>query len=128
MAYKRKTTQKTVSQVEYFFNNCFRPKTLYKVIIGQTPFVKVAISNGDTEQCFLRDRRKFLKRFSLINVEKWKEDYLNKNVLDGYQWGLKVTYNDGTQKISGGSNAYPKEFGRLKKLFNDITLQEPLST
>lgn len=119
-------TNKIISQIEYYHDSCFTAKTLYRVTIGQTPFVKVSIHHGESESCFLRDRRRFLKRFNLIRIDKWKNDYLNKNVLDGYQWELKVTYADGTQKISGGSNAYPKEFSRLKNLFNDIVLPEPL--
>ena len=122
--------KKTINKVEYTQSNCFSMQTKYKIIVGETPFIKVSISYGNdnvTERCFLRDRQKFLKRFSIINVDKWKEEYLNKNVLDGIQWKLSVTYGDGSKKQVYGSNSFPKGYNRLKKLFEEIEVVDNIS-
>lgn len=123
--------KKLINKVEYTQSSCFSVPTTYNVILGETPFVKVSIQQGEeqifSEKCFLRDRQKFLKRFNLIPIDKWKNEYLNKNVLDGIQWELTVTYEDGTKKQTYGSNAYPKGYSRLKKLFEEIIIPEPCS-
>ncbi len=49
----------------------------------------------------------FLKALNEIGVLKWKRNYMNMHVLDGTQWELEISYNQGKKKKISGSNAYP---------------------
>ena len=51
------------------------------------------------------------------NVAAWSRDYqpVGYRVLDGEEWNLKMVFEDGSVFVSGGSNAWPKEFERLEK-------------
>ncbi|WP_217437534.1 hypothetical protein [Paenibacillus sp. JMULE4] len=52
----------------------------------------------------------------------WKPRYVDKNVLDGTQWGLEVTFENGTTIKRHGSNDYPPHWNKLIKLFQKYGL------
>ena len=115
-----------VSVVEYSTWAQACPEIIYKVLVGNGEYVKVSLNGLGEEWCCLRSRRRFLKRFNLIHVEKWQNEYINDCVTDGNQWQLKVEYQDGKVKEVYGSNHYPKGYNRLRNLFDQIFLTDPL--
>jgi len=57
-------------------------------------------------------------------VKDWKkESYVDHNILDGTQWSLVVTTNDLEEIRVGGSNKFPNNFGKLRKLMFPYTLR-----
>jgi hypothetical protein len=63
-----------------------------------------------------KDWKEFCTNFFDI-VKDWKkESYVDPYTLDGTQWSLVVLKTDMTEIRIGGSNKFPKYFGKLKKL------------
>lgn len=52
----------------------------------------------------------------------WKSRYINQNVLDGTQWELNVTFDNGTTIKRYGSNAYPPHWKKLIATFHKYGL------
>lgn len=52
----------------------------------------------------------------------WKSCYINQNVLDGTQWELNVTFDNGTTIKRYGSNAYPPHWEKLIAAFHKYGL------
>jgi hypothetical protein len=52
----------------------------------------------------------------------WKSCYINQNVLDGTQWELSVTFDNGTTIERFGSNAYPPHWKKLIATFHKYGL------
>lgn len=77
----------------------------YSLIKSEIPYCP-----GTNEQGILIARKTgdLINKLNSINLLKWNREYVNKNVMDGTQWELKLKYNDNKRrKIIYGSNAYP---------------------
>ena len=61
----------------------------------------------------------FWDRIEQIGVWKWKKSYNPKyEILDGYQWELKLRNRKGEAKNIEGNESYPKNFKDLIKELN----------
>jgi len=58
--------------------------------------------NGDLLSCYFMD---------------WKRSYFNPDVLDGTQWELTVTFDNGITVVRDGSNDYPPHWKKLIQTF-----------
>ncbi len=65
----------------------------------------------------LMTRAEFLSRFKELNVGLWARKYEDNHALDGTQWELKITYNDGKKRTHYGSNDFPRLFDNACELF-----------
>jgi hypothetical protein len=72
--------------------------------------------NGNLVGVNNRDEWNAIKAFLVDNVRvnEWKDDYYDNNVLDGEQWHVNITFEDGTVREIIGSNSYPKRFKMLR--------------
>ena len=62
----------------------------------------------------------FWDRIEQIGVWKWKKSYNPKyEILDGYQWELKLRNRKGEAKYIEGHESYPKKF---KDLINELNI------
>ncbi len=52
----------------------------------------------------------------------WKSRYIDRNILDGTQWELNVTFDNGTTIKRYGSNAYPPHWKKLITMFHKYDL------
>ena len=71
---------------------------------------------------FILDKQKieYIKNeLRKANVLSWKENYIDKYILDGMQWSLDIKLNNKEKKIYG-SNKYPKEWDVFYKLIFSI--------
>lgn len=69
------------------------------------------------------DKKESDNLFSKLNdfVAVWKNDY-EKPVCDGYHWKIKLSYDDGTQRIVNGVvDSVPDNAKAVEKLFQDLT-------
>ena len=61
----------------------------------------------------------FWDRIEQIGIWKWKKSYNPKyEILDGYQWELKLRNRKGDAKYIEGHESYPKKFKDLIKELN----------
>jgi hypothetical protein len=58
----------------------------------------------------------FLDEMIKCNFEKWKENYINRGIMDGTQWEIEIELNNKTKICRGGSNAYPREWKEFMKV------------
>ncbi|MBM7687983.1 hypothetical protein BCR24_00885 [Enterococcus ureilyticus] len=61
----------------------------------------------------INDVEEIFKEIDKVDIPHWKERYMNKHIMDGYQWSLIVKYKSGEMKTSSGSNDKPKKFDEL---------------
>jgi len=52
----------------------------------------------------------------------WKDHYINQDILDGTQWQLNVTFDNGIKIKRYGSNAYPPHWKKLIVMFHKYGL------
>ena len=62
------------------------------------------------------NRSDFLYKLKEIHIGKWKQEYVDTDVLDGTQWDLTIEYADGSTREYYGSNDYPNNFRKLLNL------------
>lgn len=70
------------------------------------------IKSPDEEESDLSKftRQEFLDILSECHMGRWKESYMDSNILDGTSWDVVITYDNGKTWKSGGCNAYPYNF------------------
>ncbi len=66
-----------------------------------------------------RQKKDLVDLFNNINFLNWEKVYWE-NVCDGEQWELMVTYNGNLSKKVEGSNAYPKNFRQIERVFKRL--------
>lgn len=74
------------------------------------------------------DVQSFIDNLRSIELGGWRKWYDTERygimVLDGTQWELCLSFNDGQLDIKFcGSNAYPYNFGKLQELFDNLWLE-----
>lgn len=57
----------------------------------------------------------FLQRVTECGIADWNDAYQDMTIMDGTGWDIFCKFDDGRFIESGGSNAFPEEFGRLNK-------------
>jgi hypothetical protein len=77
-----------------------------------------------------KEWKEFCMNFLDIVKEWKKENYVDYTILDGTQWSLIVLTNDMKEIRISGSNKFPNNFGKLKKLMSpyprDRNIEEEL--
>ena len=73
-----------------------------------------------------------INAFLLTAQEKgfteWEKFYDNDVVDGGHQWGILVSFSDGTEKEIRGSNAYPETWNEICDAFQNLTGENILFT
>lgn len=63
---------------------------------------------------------------AFLSSRKWKEQYIEADIVDGTNWELHV--KSATVDIrSSGSNAYPPGFRKFLRLLNEITAEKEVT-
>lgn len=64
-----------------------------------------------------KSKREFLESLKNINIGLWAKEYSSiEEIMDGSQWELIITYNNGKTRNFSGSNDYPRNFDDLCRL------------
>jgi hypothetical protein len=83
--------------------NCFKiepaDKTLTRTARGTAPKSHKFTESEYTE---------LLKSFDKLQIENWKPDYHNRNVIDGYAWGMTIIHANNQEFKVSGSNDEPE--------------------
>lgn len=76
---------------------------------------------SDLDDPEVETREALLEYLRDMHLEEWQKDYSPERygmyILDGTQWSLKLTYDDGKTREYHGDNVYPWNFGELCRLF-----------
>ncbi|MGM0338812.1 hypothetical protein [Enterococcus sp. AZ007] len=96
--------------IKEFYNNDFRK--------GGSPMSISEIEETEFDRYKIEDVQKFESRFKNSGFFKWKEKYVNENIMDGLQWSLNVEYRDGSSKNVYGSNSWPSNFDKVVSTLN----------
>ena len=86
------------------------------VVIWSDDFIQ------ENKRKFVLDKQKidYIKNeLRKADILSWKENYIDKYILDGMQWNLDIKLNNKEKKIYG-SNKYPKEWDVFYKLIFSI--------
>lgn len=67
----------------------------------------------------INDVETLMKEMNKANILHWKDRYDNKNIMDGEQWSLTVTYKEGKTKSIYGSNDKPRKLDELIRVLFD---------
>ena len=74
------------------------------------------VSNLDEEKI-----EKFLVDCSEVKFDRWEEEYINKSVCDGHQWGMTIKFSDARKLEIRGSNMYPSTWDNMLTAFKELT-------
>ncbi len=67
-------------------------------------------------------RNDLLSEIYDLHMGEWKRNYTDPYVMDGIQWEVEISYNDGEKRLFSGSNAFPYNF----REFLDIVQMDAL--
>ncbi len=87
----------------------------YKVIIqGNTVKYEYAdfSKKSPEEETFTvsgQDIQNFIDKLNSIGIKKWKNSYINNEIIDGTSWDISIKHKDLDKGVSGRNN-YPKNF------------------
>lgn len=58
--------------------------------------------------------------FSKYHIDDWNEEYINHDILDGTQWSVKVTLDNGSELEHYGSNDFLPNWRSFVKYINNL--------
>lgn len=66
----------------------------------------------------------FLEELAALDIQLWKDEYNNNDILDGTQWSLEIQFS-GREKIKKwGSNEYPDYWKTFLKLLSKYAVED----
>ena len=68
-----------------------------------------------------KEWEEFWQTVDTLKVWSWKKNYINRDVIDGTQWELRIKRKGRRRRIIFGSNAYPQPEGTFEGFFDRIT-------
>ncbi|MCL2661622.1 MAG: hypothetical protein FWD64_14040 [Acidobacteriaceae bacterium] len=77
-------------------------------------FVFVKDLADDKIKAFLQEAQKY-------GLSEWKSSYVNPEIDGGHQWGISITYADGTVQQVQGSNRYPETWSQMNAALKALT-------
>ncbi len=92
----------------FFGNNIFvnikDDNVLYRISKGPPEFDKWEVLTISE-----LDRKSFIESVTALGIANWEHEYNEKNVADGTQWAIRMSYH-GIKLETHGSNKYPNRF------------------
>ena len=68
-----------------------------------------------------KEWEEFWQTVDTLKVWSWKKNYINRDVIDGTQWELRIKRKGRRRRIISGSNAYPQPEGTFESFLDAIT-------
>ena len=68
-----------------------------------------------------KEWEEFWQTVDTLKVWSWKKNYINRYVIDGTQWELRIKRKGRRRRIIFGSNAYPQPEGTFESFLDAIT-------
>ena len=95
--------------------------TVYKAEMISADSVRITVTKENQERCFIvgREAMDCLERILLDNnAGKPRGSYISKGILDGKNWGMSISYDNGASYSCDGYATWPL---RLRKALREIT-------
>lgn len=86
---------------------------------GGRPMTFDEISPEEYEIYKIKNVARFEENLQKSGINKWKDEYVNRDIMDGYQWSMRIVFRDGTERKIYGSNKKPKNFDKVISAIND---------
>lgn len=120
-----------VTSIEFSIGGYFQGHTQIKItknengaIVHVEPFILPPIeelSDYDDKQISEDKWNEIVSQlYDNIRIHNWKTDYTDIHVLDGTQWSLEIKLKGRKKQTYSGSNAYPPNWSKLKKIFKEF--------
>jgi len=111
-----------ISKVEFHVGGFMYGYTIYTFSTTDTGALLKTSSwtSPESETVFSHyETVEFQKKIADLKTENWKTEYAPVDVviLDGTEWSLKITYNNGQSGEFSGDNAYPSKWDDLIEIF-----------
>ena len=68
-----------------------------------------------------KEWEEFWQTVDTLKVWSWKKNYINRDVIDGTLWELRIKRKGRRRRIIFGSNAYPQPEGTFESFLDAIT-------
>lgn len=69
---------------------------------------------------------KFIAGAQKLGLLEWNSKYENIRILDGHQWDIVISFDDGHKKEVTGSNSYPSSWDNMRTEFKSLTGEDIL--
>lgn len=66
--------------------------------------------------CDSSDRAEFIDRLHDLHIGEWEQEYINRGIVDGTEWWLTFTYDDGNERKFSGRNLFPYNYEEMQEL------------
>ena len=103
-------------------------KEKYFDVIRQPVITEKATLASESNQAFFKvamsaSKPLIKEAVEELNILKWKDDYTDPNVRDGWEWTLVIRLDNNTKIVKHGQNKAPKTFKKLENLFFDLSMR-----
>lgn len=61
---------------------------------------------------------KFIKELNSLEIDNWKDEYIDREICDGTQWEIIIRFPKGDKIKKYGSNEYPPYWSKFMKTMN----------
>jgi hypothetical protein len=68
----------------------------------------------------------FLEQCDLYGFTAWERNYDDIMLADGHRWYVLITYADGSEQVTRGSNDYPAAYDDMAGAFETLTGEDVL--
>lgn len=108
-----------INTIEYVFNNSFKEIKMYKleVLNLKETLINILFNKRDIKQNILTENKMNEKIYKILNmIDFWENEYINNNVLDGFEAKISIIYDDNTSRVIICKNNAPNNFSDFKNL------------
>ena len=130
---KKKRDHTEITSIEFSFGDFFTGRSRVSIIGSSDGTATWSVASRSVEFSKGVDSKSFetisKERWDELRADlcdeakilSWKSGYVDSNILDGFQWDLEIFFSDGKTKETGGSNDYPKEWDKFRRLLRKLT-------
>ena len=93
----------------------------HAVLIVSPSMFREGKVDDSTKELTISEWNEFISDvFSKYHIDDWSEEYINHDILDGTQWSVKVTLDDGSELEHYGSNDFPPNWRSFIEYVNNL--------
>lgn len=93
----------------------------HAVLIVSPSMFREGKVDDSTKELTISEWNEFISDvFSKYHIDDWSEEYINHGILDGTQWSVKVTLDDGSELEHYGSNDFPPNWRSFIEYVNNL--------
>ncbi len=112
---------RNIKSLSFYRGGCFSGYTTYSFSFNENT-VSCIVSNRDgvikSKDTLNIDKEQYIKLLEGLYMGEWENQYVNRDIYDGLQWGLTIYFIDEEEPFNvNASNAGPYNFSEAEKYF-----------